>query len=374
MSTRRLEARWLALLGAAAITLYGCWLMLRPFLGVLTWAVVLVVIFHPVHRRLAAWTRRPGLAALLSSALAVVAVLVPVTLVVLAVARELPDLVRGGQDALQRLLDPNSPAKGGAVRWLGRYVDVESLLSPESLTEGLGDWGRMLAGHALGWAAGLVGAVVQAFFVVFTVYYLFRDGEELAAWLPQVLPLEEAQGRELLRRAREMIDASVYGVIVLAVLQGLLGGLAFLALGLPDPVVWGAVMVVLSTIPVTGSFLVWAPAAVYLAATGRWGAALLLAVWGLLVIGLVDNFLRPKVMGQKARMHELLLFFAVLGGLVVFGVPGLVVGPVLLAVTLCLLDVIREAGRPADAVSRAPGLAEQTAMIGDGGEAAAGPP
>lgn len=166
----------------------------------------------------------------------------------------------------------------------------------------------------------------------------------------------------------------MYGVIVLAVIQGILGGLAFLVLGLPDPFVWGAVMVVLSTIPVTGSFLVWGPAAVYLAATGRWGAALLLAAWGLLVIGLIDNFLRPKLMGQKARVHELLLFFAVLGGLVVFGVAGLVFGPVLLAVTLSLLDVIRQTGRPADAISRDPGLAEQTAMIGDGASAPAGSP
>lgn len=174
--------------------------------------------------------------------------------------------------------------------------------------------------------------------------------------------------------ALQRVDASVYGVIVLAVIQGILGGLAFLVLGLPDPFVWGAVMVVLSTIPVTGSFLVWGPAAVYLAATGRWGAALLLAAWGLLVIGLIDNFLRPKLMGQKARVHELLLFFAVLGGLVVFGVAGLVFGPVLLAVTLSLLDVIRQTGRPADAISRDPGLAEQTAMIGDGASAPAGSP
>lgn len=374
MTARRLEARWLALLGATAITLYGCWLMLRPFLGVLTWSVVLVVTFHPVHRRLAAWTRRPGLAALLSSVLAVVAVLAPVTLTVLAVAREVPDLVRGSQDALQRLLDPSDPATGGAVRWLGQYADVESLRSPQALGEGLGDWGGLLAGQALGWATGLVGAVVQAFFVVFTAYYLFRDGEALVAWLPRVLPLKDVQSQELLRRAREMVSASVYGVIVLAVVQGLLGGLGFLVLGLPDPVVWGAVMVVLSTIPVTGSFLVWAPAAVYLAATGRWGAALLLVAWGLLVIGLVDNFLRPKLMGQKARVHELLLFFAVLGGLVVFGVAGLVFGPVLLAVTLCLLDVIRETGQPADAIRRVPGLAEQTAMIGEEASAPAGSP
>lgn len=158
----------------------------------------------------------------------------------------------------------------------------------------------------------------------------------------------------------------MYGVVVLAVLQGVLGGLAFLVLGLPNPFVWGAVMVILSTIPVTGSFVVWVPAAVYLAATGEVGKAAVLAAWGLVVIGTVDNLLRPAVMGQKARMHELLLFFAVLGGLAVFGVTGLVLGPVLVAVTLGLIDVIRQADRPAEAIRREPGLAEQTARIADG--------
>ncbi|CAN5584162.1 AI-2E family transporter [soil metagenome] len=374
MNSQKSQVRWFALLGATAVTLYGCWLLMRPFLGVLTWAVVLVVTFYPVHRRLAAWTRRPWLAAMISSALAVVAVLAPVTIAGLAVGREVPDMVRGGQDALQKLLDPNSPTTGGTVRWLNQYVDIESLRSSQTVTNGLGDLSKYLAGAAFGWAAGLLGVVVQAFFVIFTIYYLFRDGEALVEWLPRVLPLEEAQGKELLRRAQEMIAASVYGVIVLAVIQGILGGLAFLVLGLPNPVVWCVVMVILSAIPVTGSFLVWAPAAVYLATTGRWGAALLLAAWGVMVIGLVDNFMRPKVMGQKARMHELLLFFAILGGLVVFGAPGLIFGPVLVAVTLCLLDVIRQTGQPAEAIRHKPGLAEQTARIADEAPAAAGMP
>jgi predicted PurR-regulated permease PerM len=374
MNSQKSQVRWFALLAATAVALYGCWLIMQPFLGVLTWSVVLVVTFYPVHRRLAAWTARPWLAALISSGLAVMAVLIPVTIAVLAVGREVPEMVRGSQGALQRLLDPESPNTGGAVRWLSQYVDIESLRSTQLITDHLGDWSGFLAGHAFGWAAGFLGVVIQAFFVIFTIYYLFRDGEALVAWLPKVLPLEEAQSKELLHRTQDMISASVYGVIVLAVIQGLLGGLAFLVLGLPNPVVWCAVMIILSAIPVTGSFLIWAPAAVYLATTGRWGAALLLAAWGVLVIGLVDNFMRPKVMGQKARMHELLLFFAILGGLVVFGAPGLVFGPVMLAVTLCLLDVIRQTGRPAEAIRHDPGLAEQTARIADEAPASTGMP
>jgi predicted PurR-regulated permease PerM len=365
MDERKAQARWLALLAMTAVALYGCWLMLEPFLGVLTWAVVLVITFRPLQERLLARTRRPALSALLSSVLVVLAILVPLVFTVLAAARQLPDFARNAQEVFTGLLNPDAPVLGGVLRWLGRYVDLEQLRSPQFLAQHLQDLAGPLAGRALGLAGGLVGVLVQAFFVVFAMYYLFRDGPRFAHWLVRVLPLEEAQGEEILKRTREMIEASVYGVIVLAVVQGALGGLAFFVLGLPNALLWGAVMVVLSVIPVTGSFLVWAPAAVYLAATGHWGKALLLTAWGLLVIGLIDNFLRPKVMGQKAGLHELLIFFAVLGGLVVFGVTGLVLGPVLLAVTLGLLDVIRLADQPPEAIRHEPGLAEQTAAIAD---------
>lgn len=366
MNERKLQARWLALLTGTAVAVYGCWLLLRPFLGVLTWAAVLVVTFYPVHRRLTAWLRRPGWAALLSTVLVTGAVLVPVALAALMIARELPELARNAGDAFAFLLGPQSPLGQETLGWLGRYLDLEQLRSPAFYREQAQELVGRLAGPLLGMVGGVLDGLVQAVFVVFATFFLFRDGEALAGWLRQILPLEEPQNAEIIHRTRAMIEASMYGVVVLAVLQGVLGGLAFLVLGLPNPFVWGAVMVILSTIPVTGSFVVWVPAAVYLAATGEVGKAAVLAAWGLVVIGTVDNLLRPAVMGQKARMHELLLFFAVLGGLAVFGVTGLVLGPVLVAVTLGLIDVIRQADRPAEAIRREPGLAEQTARIADG--------
>lgn len=370
-ATKQQARRW-ALLAAVAISLYGCWLLFRPFLGVLTWAVVLAIIFHSMHRRIRAWTDRPNLSAILSTALVVLVVLLPVTLAVLAVVNDLPNLVRNARELVTQLLGPETEngEPGLVVQWLGRYVDVEQLrnaLTVENLSEDFKV--TTAAGHALGLAGGLAGGIAQALFVVFSLFYLFRDGDSFMEWLPHVLPLEPEQSRELFHRTREMIDASVYGVIVLALIQGTLGGLAFWALGLPNPFIWGAVMVLLSIIPITGSFLVWAPAALYLAATGNWGKAALLTAWGLLVIGTIDNFMRPWVMGQRVRMHELLLFFAVLGGLAVFGVAGVVLGPVLVALALSLLDILRQSGKPAAAIRREPGLAEQTAMISDDGGA-----
>lgn len=141
-----------------------------------------------------------------------------------------------------------------------------------------------------------------------------------------------------------------HGVLSIAAIQGALGGAAFWVLGLASPLLWGVVMFFMSMIPMAGAFLVWVPAAIYLLVTGHWVKALILTLWGGLVIGTIDNFLRPRLVGQKTRLHELVVLFSVLGGLKVFGVLGLVVGPVVVAITLALIDVLRQAN-----VSEQPG-------------------
>lgn len=341
MSERRSQARWLALLVAAAIALYICWLMLLPFVDVLAWATVLVIVFYPAHRRILERTKSPSLSALLSSLLVIATVLIPLSLITLAIANELSGVASNLQDYVLAWLDPNHPVAGPLLNWLGQYVNIETLRSPEFLMQRLGAMSGAIAGRTLGLVGGLVGALVQVAFVIFTMYYFFRDGERIIQALSNFLPLERTQAEEILARTSEVIGASVYGVLVIAIIQGTLGGLAFWALGLPSPLVWGVVMVLLSMIPLVGAFVVWIPAAILLAATGEWPRALILAAWGTLVIGMVDNFLRPKLVGERTKLHELFIFFSVLGGLQVFGVLGIVVGPVVVAITLALLDVLR---------------------------------
>ena len=127
-----------------------------------------------------------------------------------------------------------------------------------------------IAGRTLGVVGGLAGLVVEIFFVIFTMYYLFRDGERLRRALKNVLPLESSQSNEIFERTREVISASLYGVLVIAAIQGALGALAFWALGMPSPLLWGVVMLFLSMIPMAGAFIVWVPVAIYLVATGAW--------------------------------------------------------------------------------------------------------
>jgi len=349
VSVYKRQIRWWALLIVTAVALYLCWLMMKPFLGVLMWAAVLVIVFYPIHRRLVQRTDRPSLSALVSCALVILTILVPVALLTVAVINELSGAVQNVQAGINYLLNPNSPITGRLLGWASRFMDVEQLRSGEYLAQQLGGVSGGLAGRTLGVIGGLLGAIVQMFFVVFTMYYLFRDGDRIFETIKNSLPLNEEQSLSIMERTKEVVGASVYGVLAIAVIQGTLGGLAFWVLGVPSAIVWGVAMTFLSMIPMLGSFLVWVPAAIYLAMTGHYVKAIMLVLWGTLVIGMIDNFLRPKLVGGRTRLHELYIFFAVLGGLQVFGVLGIVLGPVVLALAMSLIEVFRAADSAADA-------------------------
>ncbi|HEU0179533.1 MAG TPA: AI-2E family transporter [Blastocatellia bacterium] len=338
---RKIYIRWLALLALTAAALYVCWLMLLPFVNVLAWASVLVILFYPIHQRLVALTKRPGWSALLSTVIVIAVIVLPLTLLTLVVAKEIGDVAKNAQEFLRSLLDTSSPVIGWITGRLGRYVDASHLDLQGYLLERLKNISGAIAGRTLGLLGGVVGVIFQMFFTVFTMYYLFRDGDRIYEAMLEAIPLNAAETRKIFDRTHEVIHASVYGVIVIAMVQGTLGGLAFAALGLPSPVVWGVVMFFLSMVPMVGSSVIWVPTAIYLGMSGHWGKALALALWGALVIGTIDNFLRPKLVGERARLHELLIFFSVLGGLQIWGPLGLVLGPVMIAITLALFDVFR---------------------------------
>ncbi len=345
MAVQVSNVRWWLLLFVTAISLYLCWRMIQPFMGVIAWATVLVIVFYPVHKRLLQRIRRPSLAALVSCALVILIILVPVALITLAVVNELSGALQSLQAGVNYVLDPNSRLTGPVLNFLNRFVDINELRSEEFLLARLKGISGQIAGRTLGFLGGLASFLVQMFFVIFTMYYFFKDGENIARTIRDSLPLDREQADSIMSRTREVIDASVYGVITIAIIQGTLGGLAFWVLGLPSAIIWGVVMTFLSMVPMLGAFLVWVPGAIYLALTGHWVKAVLLVLWGTLVIGMIDNFLRPKLVGDRTRLHALLIFFAVLGGLNVFGVLGVVLGPVVVAITLALVDVYRAAGR-----------------------------
>jgi predicted PurR-regulated permease PerM len=331
-----------ARIAAVLLVAYLCWRILLPFLPALCWAFALAVIAGSVYRRLAR-VMAPNLAAAITVVLCAVVVIVPVILLAGALVREATDLVNhitldDGVQNLRANLGKSALA-GTVFQWLDSRID----LSREAidLVRSLAGWASSAFSSLL---AGSVRVVSQVGVTLFVLFYFLRDGDAILRKLRLAIPLPDSATRHLFARVAQAIRVSLCGKLVVACLQGMLGGLMFLWLGLPAPVFWGFMMAALSVFPVIGSFLVWAPAAAVLALQGNWRDALLLTGWGVLIIHPVDNLLGPVLVGSALRMHTLLMFFSVIGGIAAFGAAGVVLGPLTTAVALALLEM---AGEPA---------------------------
>jgi len=340
------QAQWILLAVATALAVYLTWKMVEPFVSILVWAGVLAILFFPLQQRLARRTRRPALAAALSLLVVLATVIVPLGVVGTLVTSELARFAANAQTLLAPYV--RDPGHGGhlqrALDWLHQRLPFEATIDAQKLSELLARASETLLKGTVNVLGGAVGVFAKLLLVLFTLFYLLRDGERIRTALPGVLPLERGEAEALLSRTGEIIHASVAGTLIIAVVQGTLGGIAFAVLGLPSPLLWGVVMVLMSFIPLVGSSLVWLPAALVLGANDHWMKAAALAVWGVVAIAGSDNLLRPRLVGHRTRMHELTVFFSVLGGIQLFGLLGLLVGPVVFAVTRGLFEVFRRDG------------------------------
>ncbi|MBS2040096.1 AI-2E family transporter [bacterium] len=344
-------AKWILLVAMLAGVLYLCGKVLLPFLSVLLWAGVFAVLFQPTYQRVLARTPQSrSLAAAYTTALVFFVIILPILGMGLAVSSEAQDVLRHGPARLLDWVQHPDPRYAHSVQRGLQFLQQRVGVSEEQVREQI----QQLASHlssilvegTMNVVGGLIEFVVALAMILFTLYYCFRDGERMVALLADWIPLEHSRSQALLRRIAELIHASVYGVVVLAMIQGALGGLAFWALGLPSPLLWTLIMAMLATIPMLGTFVVWIPAAIYLALQGSLASALGLCLWGTLVVGTSDNFLRPALVGQRTQMHELLIFFSVLGGLDAFGILGILMGPVLMALATALLSAFRATDYP----------------------------
>jgi predicted PurR-regulated permease PerM len=326
----------LVLLVATGLAVYVCYRLARPFLPALAWALALAVVAHPLHDWIERRLRRANLAAGVAVVLVAVAIVGPTVLLTQRLGREVAWGVGWVQSEYTsghwRAAIERHPWLATVLSWFGGGVDVggaaERLLST-------------LSSNIPSALTGSVWAVAELLITLFALFYFFRDRRPALRALRSLVPLSEAEVEEVFRRVTDTIYAIVYGTLTVALVQGLLGGLMFWVLGLPAALLWGAVMALLAVVPVLGAFVVWAPAALFLALTGTWGKAVVLTVWGVGVVSLIDNLLYPILVGRRLRLHTLVVFIAIVGGVPLLGSAGVILGPAALAVTVALVDIWR---------------------------------
>jgi predicted PurR-regulated permease PerM len=329
------QIRTAALLIATAIALYLCWLVLRPFLSVITWAMALAIVARPWF----GWLERRfgrNLAAFISVFSVAVLLVAPA----IWIGQTLVQEINAGLPLLGAQFKPDSIHSK-----LAPYPLLEAVFTRLEATLNLDEAIRRAAGVLATRASALLGSsiwfITQLFLTLVTLFYFIRDREKLLAVLRGYIPLSEAQRTELFNRISRTINACVCGNVIVKLVQGTLGGLMFWILGLPAPVLFGAAMALFAVLPVFGTSLIWGPAAILLAAGGNWGNALILTFWGLFVVSLIDNILYPVLVAEELRLHALAVFFSILGGLIAFGAAGVILGPVILVVTGALFEVWR---------------------------------
>lgn len=322
--------------------------VLWPLSGAVSWAVFMAIVFSSLQERSAMVCRgRRGWAALGTLIVIVVSVLLPMALLAVAVTHEAAafyERFKSGDIQLSQYFQRGIQALPAWMRdWLDRVGLAELADLQRKLVDALGRSSQALTSRVFVIGQNTLEFVVNFFVMLYLLFFLLRDGKVLSARAARVLPLRPEDTRRLLDQFATVVRATVKGNVLVALVQGALGWLAFFVLGISGALLWGAVMALLSLLPAVGAAMVWGPVAIYLLTTGSIWAALGLLAWGVLVIGLVDNVLRPILVGKETRMPDYLVLVATLGGLAVFGLNGFVLGPVIAALFIATWEIFAEA-------------------------------
>ncbi len=328
------------------ITAALIWILL-PFYGAILWSVVIALLFAPLQRRLRQRLRiGPTPAALITLSLVLVIGILPVILISTALVNEVAALYLRLQSGelnplpyLRGLLDALPSGLLSLLKSLG-LGDLHALQA--QLSSGLAKTSQFLAAQVYNWGQNTFGFATSVAITLYLSFFLIRDGQHIVAQLGRTLPLAAVHKAELYDKFATMIRATVKGNLLVAAIQGLLGGLAFWFFDVRGALLWGVLMAFLSILPAVGASLVWAPVALYFLFTGAVWQGLSLMAFGVLVIGMIDNLLRPILVGKDTRLPDYVIMITTLGGMAVFGLNGFVIGPVIAAMAAAVWQLFTQ--------------------------------
>jgi predicted PurR-regulated permease PerM len=331
------------LLLLAFVTLAFIYILL-PYSGAIFWGVVLAILFAPLYRRLLRETKhRPTPAALLTLLLIVVMVILPLSLITASLVKQalaVYEMINSGRiDFGAYFLRIVHSLPQWMVNLLERFELTDLASLQVKLSEGAAQVSQTVARQAINIGGKTFDFLVGLFVMLYLLFFLLRDGQSLAVRVKHAFPLGSKYKQRLFNNFTTVIRATVKGNVLVAVAQGALGGLIFWFLGVEGPLLWAVVMAFLSLLPAVGAAIVWAPVAIYFLITGAIWQGVVLIAFGVIVIGLVDNVLRPVLVGKDTKMPDYLVLLSTIGGMALFGLNGFVIGPVVAALFLACWDL-----------------------------------
>lgn len=352
VTSPRLENNaFLALL--VAVSLAFGWILL-PFGGAVFWGAVIAIVFMPVHARLLRrWQQRPTLAALVTLSLIVFIVVLPMALLATMLVKEgaaLYQRVQSGETNFVRYFEQVVAVLPGWLHDLLAHFGLTDFNELQArITDAVARGSQAIATQVYSVGQNALDLVVGFFVMLYLAFFLLRDGMALSRRIRAAVPLAPEHRRQLAGKFITVIRATVKGNILVAATQGALGGLAFWFFGIKGALLWAVIMGFLSLLPAIGAGLIWLPVAVYFLVTGAVWQGVALIAYGVLVIGLVDNVLRPILVGKDTQMPDYLVLVSTIGGMAVFGINGFVIGPVIAAMFMAVWDLFATAREEAAA-------------------------
>jgi predicted PurR-regulated permease PerM len=331
----------------ASLFFYLFYRILSPFLEPILWAVFITIVSYPLYTKLRRSLKQRGiLSAVVMTALVVFIFVLPVSFLIFSLANEVvegyqsvEEMIKTGrlQSFVNQLME--SPVFKWPLARLQLSADLSQLDMESFLLKNLKQITTFMFSQFSIILKGLSGFLIGFLLTLLSLYYFFKDGHRLFETLKEVLPIRPKERDLFVSRFRQMVSATIYGGLLVAIVQGILGGLAFWMLGLPSPVLWGTAMGFLSLIPIGGTALIWIPTSLILLIQGAFAKGIILLAIGVFVISMMDNFLRPLLVGARTKIHPLLLFFSVLGGIQAFGMIGLIAGPLVATLCITLIEI-----------------------------------
>ncbi len=317
--------------------------ILKPFLTPIAWAIVLSIIFYPVYAFTLKYTRWKSVAALLTLTIILVVILGPFSYLTYLLVSELKDLTGYLEadkiEALESLLQHPS-IKAITDKILSVLNLTEDELN-QTIIDNISKLGKEMVGRITKGATNVVTISLDFIFMVFSIFFFLRDGPEFLSKTRDYMPFSEIQKDRLVKQVRDIIISTIYGGVAVSIIQGTIAGLAFFFLGISTPVVWGLATSIASFVPLLGAAAIWVPATGYLFLTGAALKGFILAIIGLFGISLIDNILKPIIIGGRTKMPILVIFFSVLGGIKLLGLIGLIMGPLVIALFISVIEIFR---------------------------------
>ncbi len=338
MTSRHLT--WVVLALLSLLLAYGCFLVMKPFFSEVFLALVLSIVFYPAYAWLNQKTGRPALSAWICTIATGILFLFPLTMLGVVISREMKHTM----DALNSAIGPSGNLEwfDRAVAFVGDQLGWDAVQTKDFLQSRLAGLSSSILSNAVRSIQGLGSWVFSSIITLVTMFFLFRSGSTLLQESKAWVPLPPHMMDSLFAETRVLMFANVYGVIVVALTQGTLTGIGFWVTGLPSAIFWGAIAAMFSIIPVAGAGIVWLPGVLYLASGGDFTRAGILLAWGVLIVSMADNIIRPIILSERAQMNTAVMFFALLGGIEAFGLVGLFAGPIVFSLAIAVVKLLRQ--------------------------------